>query len=68
MNPFLKEKAGITSYSWVPIDGYNGVNIGGRVDPGICSWYNGPSLFDIFNTCPIPKRAIDNAPIRIPVL
>ncbi len=67
---------------WVPIDGFNGENINSRVREGIllnffvnhliylkatCSWYTGPSLFEILNKCPTPKRNNDG-PVRLPVL
>jgi len=46
----------LTSVDWVPIDGYSGVNITGKVDSTICPWYKGTSLFDVLNRCPVPKR------------
>lgn len=65
--PFLSDQVGIKNSIWVPIDSYNDHNIKGKVDSGVCSWYNGASFFEILNTCQIPKRN-PSGPIRIPVL
>jgi peptide chain release factor subunit 3 len=53
--------------TWVPISGLNGDNIKDKVDPKVCSWYQGPSLVELVDKLPLEKRDPDG-PLRIPVL
>jgi len=53
--------------TWVPISGLTGDNIKERVDPGVCSWYNGPTLMEILDKMEVEKRD-PKGPLRIPIL
>ena len=64
--PFLLE-TGFTEeqITWLPISGLNGDNIDERSDA--CTWYDGPSLFQIFDDLPVEVRDAE-APLRFPIL
>ncbi len=55
------------SIYFVPVSGFTGANIKDRVDSKVCSWYNGPSLFEVLDVLPAVARDL-NAPLRIPVM
>lgn len=55
------------SVTWVPISGLTGMNIGAKMDPKQCNWYNGPTLMEILEAVEVPERD-DKGAIRIPVL
>lgn len=67
VTPFLIDQCGYKKeeLTFVPISGLSGENIEkiGSNSP----WYDGPSLLDILDNAPIPKRD-PNGPLRVPVL
>ncbi|CAG9324085.1 unnamed protein product [Blepharisma stoltei] len=69
MSPFLSEKCkyDLSQVHWIPISGISGANIIERVKPETAPWYNGPTLFEIFDSLPLPVRSAE-APLRIPIL
>jgi peptide chain release factor subunit 3 len=52
--------------SFIPIEGLKGVNLKQPVDPTVCSWYQGPSLLQLLDSIPLPRRHLDK-PVRIPI-
>jgi len=69
MSPFLTEKCkyDLNCINFIPISGISGDNLLDRVKPDTAPWYNGPTLFEILDNLPIPKRSSE-APLRIPIL
>jgi len=53
--------------SFVPVSGLRGDNLKVRSDDPRSSWYTGPTLFELFDSLPLPPRDA-NAALRIPVL
>lgn len=70
MTPYLTE---VCKYNiekdivWVPISGMTGENIMVKVSNERAPWYNGPTLFEIFDALPIPSRSQED-PLRIPII
>lgn len=52
---------------YLPVAAIAGANIKDRLAPGVCSWYNGPSLLELLDNLNIGTRD-PNAPLRIPIL
>ena len=52
---------------WVPISGITGENILVAVGKDRAPWYNGPTLFEVFDNLPIPSRSSED-PLRIPII
>jgi peptide chain release factor subunit 3 len=69
VTPFLKQSGYNTAkhVQFVPISGLTGANVKDRLAPGVCSWYDGPSLLEMLDALSIPGREPDG-PLRIPVL
>lgn len=41
---------------FLPISGLAGINMKTRVDKSICSWWNGPCLFEVLDSVEVPLR------------
>ena len=70
MTPFLAESCKFNiekDIEWVPISGITGDNIMVPVSNEKGNWYKGPTLFEIFENLPIPKRSAED-PLRLPIL
>jgi len=70
VNPFLRDDCGYdieNKVFWIPISGLMGHNLKDRISNAICSWYNGPSLLELFDCLPIPQRS-PKGPLRVPIL
>nr|DAD38506.1 TPA_asm: hypothetical protein HUJ06_012828 [Nelumbo nucifera]DAD38509.1 TPA_asm: hypothetical protein HUJ06_012831 [Nelumbo nucifera] len=58
MIPFLK----LSGYNvkkdvqFLPISGLIGSNMKTRVEKGVCSWWNGPCLFEALDAIEVPPR------------
>ncbi|KAH0469920.1 hypothetical protein IEQ34_001478 [Dendrobium chrysotoxum] len=69
MTPFLK----LSGYNakkdvhFLPISGLIGSNMASRVDRKLCSWWDGPSLFEVLDTIEIPLRD-PKGPVRMPII
>jgi len=68
LTPFLKQ-CGYQKkdVQFIPISGLRGTNIKDRVDPKVCSWYKGPSLFEILDEIE-PQNRDPHAPFRMSVM
>lgn len=67
--PFLQDTCSYdvaTKVIWVPVDGFNGVNIDSAVTKEMCPWYDGPTLFETLDMLPKVNR-IKRDCLRIPV-
>lgn len=53
--------------SWVPLSGFTGANIVEKVEPTVCKWYEGPTLLELIEQIPVPKKESKDI-IRISVL
>ena len=70
LTPFLEETCGYDiskRVTWVPVDGFHGVNIDSPVGKETCGWYDGGTLFDVMDALPKVSREQRNC-LRIPVL
>eukprot|EP01017_Pseudomicrothorax_dubius_P027781 TRINITY_DN3242_c0_g1_i1.p1 TRINITY_DN3242_c0_g1~~TRINITY_DN3242_c0_g1_i1.p1 ORF type:complete len:577 (+),score=197.44 TRINITY_DN3242_c0_g1_i1:132-1862(+) len=69
VNPFLADVCyyDTTKITWIPYSGLQGLNIKERVSSSVCSWYNGPSLFEYLDNIQPPKRDPAGG-VRIPIL
>ncbi|KAL0927136.1 hypothetical protein M5K25_001295 [Dendrobium thyrsiflorum] len=69
MTPFLK----LSGYNakkdvhFLPISGLIGSNMASKVDSKLCSWWDGPSLFEVLDTIEIPPRD-PKGPVRMPII
>ncbi|KAK8951546.1 hypothetical protein KSP39_PZI004477 [Platanthera zijinensis] len=67
--PFLK----VSGYNskkdvhFLPLSGLVGSNIAKRMDKKVCSWWNGPCLFEVLDGIEIPLRDPE-APVRMPII
>ncbi|KAK8966862.1 hypothetical protein KSP40_PGU022566 [Platanthera guangdongensis] len=52
---------------FLPLSGLVGSNIAKRMDKKVCSWWNGPCLFEVLDGIEIPLRDPE-APVRMPVI
>ena len=69
MIPYLSEACKYNiekDIEWVPISGLNGDNIITKVPSETAPWYDGPTLFEVFDNLPVPDRSIED-PLRIPI-
>ena len=54
---FLKVSlALLPDVQFLPISGLSGANMKTRMDKSICSWWNGPCLFEILDKIEVPLR------------
>ncbi|KAL6640264.1 hypothetical protein ACP70R_015404 [Stipagrostis hirtigluma subsp. patula] len=69
MTPFLKASGYNVKkdVQFLPISGLLGSNMKTRVDKSICSWWNGPSLFEVLDCIEVPLRD-PKGPVRMPIL
>eukprot|EP00461_Guttulinopsis_vulgaris_P003506 UN03507 len=68
LSPLFKEYGYSPKHDVVffPASGFTGAGVKERIDPKICSWYKGPSFFEILDALPPIPRQID-APVRFSV-
>ncbi|XP_009391453.2 uncharacterized protein LOC103977614 [Musa acuminata AAA Group] len=52
---------------FLPISGLVGSNMKTRVEKSICGWWDGPCLFEVFNSVEVPPRD-PNGPFRLPII
>ena len=52
---------------WVPVASLHGLNIKERLEGGVCSWYQGPSLLELLDSIPAPMRQ-HTFGLRVPIL
>lgn len=69
MIPFLKSSGYNVKKDvlFVPISGLVGSNIKTRVDKSLCSWWNGPCLFEALDAVEVPPRD-PKGPFRMPII
>jgi peptide chain release factor subunit 3 len=69
LTPFLKSCGYNVAKTvhFLPIAGLTGANVKDRSAPGVCPWYDGPSLLEILDNVNIGSRDADG-PLRVPVL
>ncbi|VAH25688.1 unnamed protein product [Triticum turgidum subsp. durum] len=65
---FLKVSlALLPDVQFLPISGLCGANMKTRMDKSICSWWNGPCLFEILDKIEVPLRD-PKGPVRLPII
>lgn len=52
---------------WVPISGITGENMIDHVSDQKAPWYTGPTLFEVFDSLPVPARNPED-PLRLPII
>ncbi|KAG0469491.1 hypothetical protein HPP92_016191 [Vanilla planifolia] len=69
MIPFLKSSGYNVKKDvhFLPISGLIGSNMATRVDKKICSWWDGPCLFEVLDVIEIPLRD-PKGPVRMPII
>ncbi|KAL3716304.1 hypothetical protein ACJRO7_007982 [Eucalyptus globulus] len=69
MIPFLKSSGYNVKKDvlFLPISGLVGSNIKTRVDKSLCSWWNGPCLFEALDAVEVPPRD-PMGPFRMPII
>ncbi|KAK9272208.1 hypothetical protein L1049_002579 [Liquidambar formosana] len=69
MIPFLKSSGYNVKKDvlFLPISGLVGLNMKTRVDKSVCSWWNGPSLFEALDAVEGPPRD-PKGPFRLPIM
>ncbi|KAH7656185.1 Protein-synthesizing GTPase protein [Dioscorea alata] len=69
MTPFLKSSGYNVKkdVQFLPISGLAGINMKTRVDKSICSWWNGPCLFEVLDSVEVPLRD-PKGPVRMPII
>ncbi|KAH0451699.1 hypothetical protein IEQ34_018998 [Dendrobium chrysotoxum] len=69
MIPFLKSSGynARKDVHFLPISGLMGINMASRVDKKVCSWWDGPCLFEVLDSIEIPLRD-PKGPIRMPII
>nr|CAB3449719.1 unnamed protein product [Digitaria exilis] len=69
MIPFLKSSGYNVKKDvhFLPISGLVGTNMKTRVDKSICSWWDGPCLFEVIDCIEVPLRD-PKGPVRIPIM
>ncbi|KAI4350990.1 hypothetical protein L6164_005385 [Bauhinia variegata] len=69
MIPFLKSSGYNVKKDvlFLPLSGLVGLNMKTRVDKSVCSWWNGPCLFEALDAVEIPLRD-PKGPFRMPII
>ncbi|CAM0945793.1 unnamed protein product [Alopecurus aequalis] len=69
MTPFLKSSGYNVKkdVQFLPISGLLGANMKTRMEKGICSWWNGPCLFEIMDCIEVPLQD-PKGPVRMPIM
>ncbi|KQJ82051.1 eukaryotic peptide chain release factor GTP-binding subunit ERF3A isoform X2 [Brachypodium distachyon] len=69
MVPFLKSSGYNVKkdVQFLPISGLCGTNMKTRMDKSICSWWDGPCLFEVLDHIEVPLRD-PNGPVRMPII
>ncbi|KQJ94649.1 eukaryotic peptide chain release factor GTP-binding subunit ERF3A [Brachypodium distachyon] len=69
MTPFLKSSGYNVKkdVQFLPISGLLGSNMKTRLDKSICSWWNGPCLFELMDCIEVPLRD-PKGPVRLPIM
>ncbi|KAK3154047.1 hypothetical protein QOZ80_2BG0185170 [Eleusine coracana subsp. coracana] len=69
MVPFLKSSGYNVKKDvhFLPISGLMGCNMKTRVDKSVCSWWNGPCLFEVLDGIEVPLRD-PKGPVRMPIM
>ncbi|CAN1159234.1 Eukaryotic peptide chain release factor GTP-binding subunit ERF3B [Linum perenne] len=69
MVPFLKTSGYNVKedVKFIPLSGLTGANIKTRMDKTICSWWNGPCLFEALDDIEVPLGD-PNRPFRMPIV
>ncbi|KAM3392613.1 hypothetical protein ACQJBY_013648 [Aegilops geniculata] len=69
MIPFLRSSGYNVKkdVQFLPISGLCGANMKTRMDKSICSWWNGPCLFEILDKIEVPLRD-PKGPVRLPII
>ncbi|XP_022850074.1 eukaryotic peptide chain release factor GTP-binding subunit ERF3A-like isoform X2 [Olea europaea var. sylvestris] len=52
---------------FLPISGLMGMNMKTRLDKSVCSWWNGPCLFEALDAIEVPMRD-PKGPFRLPII
>lgn len=67
LSPYIKHLGYLKSdVEYLPVSGFEGVNLLGPIDKTKCDWYDGPSFLQLLDTIPLPERKID-APFLMPI-
>lgn len=48
------KQTGLGDVDFIPINGFDGVNVTSRVSKDVCPWYDGPCLFEALDEIPVP--------------
>ncbi|CAN6227511.1 unnamed protein product [Urochloa humidicola] len=69
MVPFLKSSGYNVKkdVQFLPISGLLGANMKTRLDKSICSWWDGPCLFEVLDRIEVPLRD-PKGPVRMPII
>ncbi|KAG5543616.1 hypothetical protein RHGRI_016386 [Rhododendron griersonianum] len=69
MTPFLKSSGYNVKkdVQFLPISGLIGSNMITRLDKSVCSWWNGPCLFEALDSVEVPLRD-PKGPFRLPII
>mmetsp|Transcript_27636 Transcript_27636/g.49867 ORF Transcript_27636/g.49867 Transcript_27636/m.49867 type:complete len:673 (-) Transcript_27636:602-2620(-) len=70
LEPFLRDTCFFhldTDVHFVPLSGLHGYGLDQRIPTEMCSWYNGPSFFELLDSIEPPKR-MTLASLRLPIL
>ncbi|CAJ2672915.1 unnamed protein product [Trifolium pratense] len=69
MIPFLKQSGYNVKkdVSFLPISGLMGLNIKTRLDKSLCSWWDGPCLFESLDSIEVPMGD-PKSPFRMPII
>ncbi|KAF8702152.1 hypothetical protein HU200_033079 [Digitaria exilis] len=69
MLPFLKSSGYNVKkdVQFLPISGLLGTNMKTRLDKSICSWWDGPCLFEVLDHIEVPLRD-PKGPVRMPII
>ncbi|XP_043813346.1 eukaryotic peptide chain release factor GTP-binding subunit isoform X6 [Manihot esculenta] len=69
MIPFLKSSGYNVKKDvlFLPISGLLGTNMKTRIDKSVCSWWNGPCLFEALDAVEVPLRD-PKGPFRMPII
>lgn len=69
MVPFLKSSGYNVKkdVQFLPISGLCGANMKTRMDKSICSWWDGPCLFEVLDRIEVPLRD-PKGPVRMPII